>query len=115
MVMAQNHSTDAIDLLTKLVSIPSPSQREAKAASYLAGWLNAHGLNAHVDEAGNAVGVKGNGPHEILLLGHIDTFSGDVPQRRVEPVEWGSCLCLFIEAGAELPDLQPQIYSLLCR
>lgn len=38
--------------------------------------------DARVDEVGNAVGVKGTGRREILLLGHIDTFPGDLPVRR---------------------------------
>jgi len=78
-----------IELLTKLVSIPSPSHHEAKAAVYLTGWLNARGFNAHVDEAGNAVGVKGDGPREILLLGHIDTFPGELPVRREGDLLYG--------------------------
>ncbi|RMF06045.1 MAG: [LysW]-lysine hydrolase [Chloroflexi bacterium] len=80
---------EAIELLTKLVSIPSPSEHERKASAFLAGWMNAHGLKSHVDEVHNAVGVKGNGPKEILLLGHIDTFPGEVPVRRDGDVLYG--------------------------
>src|SRR5262245_37471174 len=85
--MADN--TTAIDLLTKLVSIPSPSTHEAGASTYLAGWLDSHGLRGYVDEAGNAVGVKGSGPREILLLGHIDTFPGELPVRREGDILYG--------------------------
>jgi LysW-gamma-L-lysine carboxypeptidase len=99
----------AIELLTKLVSIPSPSQHEAKASAYLAGWLNAHGFAAQVDEAGNAVGIKGRGPREILLLGHIDTFPGDVPLRRDGDLLYGrgavdakGPLCAFAAAAAQV-------------
>jgi [amino group carrier protein]-lysine/ornithine hydrolase len=74
--------SEASQLLANLVSIPSPSGQERAAAGYLVEWLARRGLAAHVDEAGNAVGVKGSGSHEILLLGHIDTFPGDVPVRR---------------------------------
>ena len=81
-MMTNHYQTEAVDLLTKLVCLSSPSEQEAKAANFLAAWLNAHGFAAHVDEVGNAVGVKGDGPQEILLLGHIDTFPGDVPVRR---------------------------------
>jgi LysW-gamma-L-lysine carboxypeptidase len=31
------------------------------------------------DEAGNAVGIMGNGPRQIVLLGHIDTVPGEIP------------------------------------
>ncbi len=81
--------TKTIDLLTNLVSIPSPSEHETKAATYLVEWMHTHGLTAHVDEAGNAVGVKGEGPQEILLLGHIDTFPGEVPVRREGDMLYG--------------------------
>ena len=111
--MEPSQQTQAIDLLTKLVSIPSPSTHEAKASSYLAGWMNAHGLDAYVDEAGSAVGIKGNGPQEILLLGHIDTFPGEVPVRREGDMLYGrgtvdakGPLCTFAAATAqvEVPD-----------
>ena len=100
---------DAIDLLTKLVSIPSPSTHEAKASAYLAGWLNANGFKAHVDQAGSAVGVKGSGPKEILLLGHIDTFPGEVPVGREGDILYGrgsvdakGPLCTFAAAAAQV-------------
>jgi LysW-gamma-L-lysine carboxypeptidase len=101
--------TDAIELLTKLVSIASPSLHEAKAAAYLAGWMNAHGLRAHVDAVGNAVGVKGSGQQEILLLGHIDTFPGEVPLRREGDILFGrgsvdakGPLCTFAAATSQV-------------
>lgn len=97
----------AIELLTELVSIPSPSTQEAKASTYLAGWLNSHGLRGYVDEARNAVGIKGNGPREILLLGHIDTFPGEIPVRREGDILYGrgsvdakGPLCVFAAAAA---------------
>ncbi|GIK43826.1 MAG: acetyl-lysine deacetylase [Chloroflexota bacterium] len=79
----------AIDLLTNLVAIPSPSEEEAAASVYLAGWMNEHGLTAYVDDAGSAVGIKGDGPKEILLMGHIDTFPGEVPVRREGDLLYG--------------------------
>lgn len=101
--------TDAIDLLTKLVSIPSPSTHEARAAAFLAGWMNAAGLKAYVDEVGNAVGVKGDGPQEILLLGHIDTFPGEPPVYREGDILYGrgsvdakGPLCAFAAAAAQV-------------
>ncbi|MBE7552492.1 MAG: M20/M25/M40 family metallo-hydrolase [Anaerolineales bacterium] len=103
---------EAIDLLTNLVSIPSPSEEEAVASAYLVGWMNEHGLTACVDEAGNAVGVKGDGPKEILLLGHIDTFPGEVPVRHEGDLLYGrgtvdakGPLCTFAAAasGVDVP------------
>lgn len=71
-----------IQLLEDLVVIPSPSGEEREAAAFLARWMADNGLQAFVDEAGNAVGQKGSGPKEIILLGHIDTFPGNPPPQR---------------------------------
>ena len=99
---------EAVELLTKLVSIPSPLLHDAKASTYLAGWMNARGMKAYVDEAGNAVGEKGSGPKEILLLGHIDTFPGEVPVRQEGDILYGrgsvdakGPLCTFAAAAAQ--------------
>lgn len=70
---------DAIDLLESLVSVPSPSREEAAAVTSLVGWMADRGFEARADEVGNAVGVRGSGEHEVLLLGHIDTFPGVIP------------------------------------
>jgi LysW-gamma-L-lysine carboxypeptidase len=37
---------------------------------------------AFIDEAGNAVGVMGSGPKQVVLLGHIDTVPGEIQVRR---------------------------------
>ena len=107
--MTENFQTQAIDLLTKLISIASPSHQERKASTYLTGWMNAHELKAYVDEVGNAVGVKGSGDKEILLLGHIDTFPGEVPIRREGDLLYGrgsvdakGSLCTFAVAAAQV-------------
>ena len=71
-----------IELLEKLVSIPSPSGAERTASEFLAGWMAENGFRAEVDAAGNAIGTRGDGEHEIILLGHIDTFPGNPPVRR---------------------------------
>jgi LysW-gamma-L-lysine carboxypeptidase len=66
-----------------MVAIPSPSYEESEAAHSLVGWMATHGYtSAYVDEAGNAVGIIGDGAHDIVLLGHIDTFPGNPPVRR---------------------------------
>jgi LysW-gamma-L-lysine carboxypeptidase len=45
--------------------------------------------NAYVDETGNAVGVMGDGPQQIILLGHIDTVSGEIDVRVEGDVLYG--------------------------
>jgi [amino group carrier protein]-lysine/ornithine hydrolase len=74
--------TAAEALLTGLVRHYSPSMHESAAVNYLVAWMNAHGFEASVDAAGNAVGVLGSGERTILLLGHIDTVPGFIDVRR---------------------------------
>ncbi len=98
---------EAIDLLVKLVSIPSVSREERSAVEFLSGWMSERGLPSRVDGAGNAVGSQGFGSREILLLGHIDTFPGEVPVRREGDLFYGrgsvdakGPLCAFAVAAA---------------
>ncbi len=72
----------AIALLTDLVSTASPSRQEQAAVHCCVEWMRALGLSASVDASGSAVGVLGEGPRQIVLLGHIDTAPGNVPVRR---------------------------------
>jgi len=65
-----------------LVSTSSPSGQEAEASAHLVRWMSAQGLDACVDTVGNAVGTRGDGPRQIMLLGHIDTFPGELEVRR---------------------------------
>jgi LysW-gamma-L-lysine carboxypeptidase len=106
-------AAEAIDLLQQLVSIPSPSRQEAEASAWLTSWMTAHGFDACVDEVGNAVGRQGVGPRRIVLLGHIDTFSGDLPVARDGDwlsgrgtVDAKGSLCAFAAAGAAV-EAQP--------
>ncbi len=70
------------DTLLNLVKNYSPSGSERPAVEYLVGRMLALGYTrAFIDEAGNAVGVMGNGPRQVLLLGHIDTVPGEIPVR----------------------------------
>lgn len=77
----------ALDLIHQLVAIPSVSTHEENAVGFLTEFMGRHGFDAKVDEVGNAVAVRenpdGNGQihNELMLLGHIDTVSGEVPVR----------------------------------
>jgi len=78
---------DAVQLLQEIVAIPSVSGAETAVAQHLTTRMNELGLAAHVDAAGNAVGVRvrpGKGGAigtEIVLLGHMDTVPGNIPVR----------------------------------
>lgn len=71
------------DLLLELVKRYSPSTLESTAVNYLVQWMRERGFDARVDEAGNAFGIRGatQAPNTLMLLGHIDTFPGEVPVR----------------------------------
>lgn len=67
------------DTLMGLVSLYSPSGRERGAVEWLEAWMKSLGYDdAFIDTAGNAVGVMGQGPRQIVLLGHIDTVPGEI-------------------------------------
>ena len=70
------------ELLEGLLQCYSPTFQEAEAVNYLVAQMKAAGFAAHVDEVGNAVGVLGDGPREVMLLGHIDTVPGCIEVRR---------------------------------
>lgn len=81
------------DLLENLLKIYSPSYEESAAVDYFVGQMNAQGMRAFKDGAGNGVGiiespsvsraVEGKGEvRDIVMLGHIDTAPGVVQVRR---------------------------------
>ncbi len=82
-------------LLYDLVSIPSPSGKERKAAKRLAEFFHEHGRDATIDQVGN---VRAPADDVVLLTGHLDTVPGSIPVRVTEdpgghgeegPVLWG--------------------------
>ncbi|PNY81839.1 [LysW]-lysine hydrolase [Deinococcus koreensis] len=102
----------ARELLIGAVSIPSLSGQEGPLAAYLGSWMTAQGFQARIDEAGNAVGERGQGPLTVALLGHMDTVPGEIPVRIDESgvlhgrgaVDAKGPLCAFLAAVAALPD-----------
>jgi LysW-gamma-L-lysine carboxypeptidase len=73
-------SQDFDSLLSGLLEAYSPSHQERPASEYLAAWMQAAGFDrAYVDDSGSAVGIVGDGPRDIALLGHIDTVPGYIP------------------------------------
>jgi LysW-gamma-L-lysine carboxypeptidase len=68
-------------LVRGLVEIPSVSRREGDAVEWLVARMADRGFRASVDDAGNAVGEIGDGPIDVLLLGHIDTVPGEIAVR----------------------------------
>ncbi len=73
---------DDIALLTGLLERYSPTGQETEAVRFLVDAMATAGLDAHVDAIGNAIGVVGAGPRQIVLLGHIDTVPGEIAVTR---------------------------------
>jgi LysW-gamma-L-lysine carboxypeptidase len=71
-----------VELLEGLLQRYSPTLQEAEAVNYLVAQMKAAGFDACVDEVGNAVGVLGDGPREVMMLGHIDTVPGFIAVQR---------------------------------
>lgn len=105
---------DDVETLVGLVSQYSPSGDERGAVEWLVARMRSQGYDdAFVDEAGNAVGVMGKGPKQIVLLGHIDTVPGKILVRRdgIPPsetlygrgtVDAKGPLACFVDAAAQV-------------
>lgn len=96
-----------IDLLQRLVEIPSLSDHEGEAVAELCRQMDARGFATRIDAAGSAIGVIGSGPRQVVLLGHIDTVPGHIPVRIADGVLWGrgavdakGPLCTFVAAAS---------------
>ncbi len=98
------------ETLLELVRRYSPSGQEADAVRYLVRRMADLGFDrAWVDETGNAIGLLGEGPRQIVLLGHIDTVPGEIPVRVEEGLLHGrgsvdakGPLAAFVDAAARL-------------
>ncbi len=74
-------STKAVQLLTNLLGIYSPSGKEEAIGNFLAEEMVKLGFQVGKDGIGNVIGVVGEGEPVILLCGHMDTVAGHIPLR----------------------------------
>ncbi|MCX6019836.1 MAG: M20/M25/M40 family metallo-hydrolase, partial [Chloroflexi bacterium] len=98
-----------IEFLEQCLRIPSLSGQEGAVAQFLVDEMQRRfgpRGRAFVDAAGNAVGIIGDGPRQLVLLGHMDTVGGDVPVRYEDDRLYGrgavdakGPLCTFILAA----------------
>ncbi|HET9914620.1 MAG TPA: [LysW]-lysine hydrolase [Anaerolineales bacterium] len=85
-----NNPMSDFETLVGLVSHYSPSGQERGAVEWLVACMKSLGYaEAFIDEAGNAIGVMGNGPKQVVLLGHIDTVPGEIKVERVDGSLYG--------------------------
>lgn len=98
------------ETLIGLVSHYSPSGQEQEAVEWLMERMKSLGFtNAFVDDVGNVVGVMGNGPRQVVLLGHIDTVPGEIKVEQIGHLLHGrgavdakGPLACFVDAVAQV-------------
>jgi LysW-gamma-L-lysine carboxypeptidase len=71
----------AVDLLTRMLNIYSPSGNEEQISLFLAEEMTKLGFKVHRDEVGNVIGEIGEGSPVVLLCGHMDTVEGEIAIR----------------------------------
>lgn len=107
---------DEVALLEGLLRVYSPTGAEQPAVAYLTEAMRGLGFEAGVDEIGNAIGRRGKGRQQIVLLGHIDTVAGEIAVRREGDLLYGrgavdakGPLACFVAAAGQItvpPDWQ---------
>jgi LysW-gamma-L-lysine carboxypeptidase len=99
-----------LDTRIGLLSKYSPSGQERAAVEWLVTRMKSLGYDeACIDAAGNAVGVMGKGPRQVVLLGHIDTVPGEVRVEQIDDELYGrgsvdakGPLACFVDAVANI-------------
>ena len=84
--------SELVKHLVELVSVYSPSGREAEAAKVVRDIANELGLSSWIDSVGNVwVSLSGTNCRDadILIIGHIDTVPGYIEVRVEGDVVWG--------------------------
>ena len=71
----------AVQLLTNLLGIYSPSGEEEVISEFLGEEMKKLGFKVRKDTIGNLIGEAGDGEPTILLCGHMDTVVGHIPLR----------------------------------
>ena len=80
---------EKIEFLKRMVEIYSPSGKENEVAEFLVNSFYRYDIDAYIDSVGNVVAEKkGKGPR-ILLAGHMDTVTGEIPVRIENDILWG--------------------------
>ena len=69
----------AVQLLKEMVETPSVSGSEVAVAGVIRRHMDELGYDTFIDKAGNLIGRIGTGMPHVLLCGHMDTVSGELP------------------------------------
>jgi len=109
--VVEMRNENAINLLTEMLGIYTPSLQESPLSEYLAKRMkNDLGYNnVRIDEANNVIGEIGSGTPTILLSGHMDTVPGQQPVKIIKERIHGrgacdakSSLAAMLIAGSDL-------------
>lgn len=98
-------------LLSRAVRIPSVSYDEYEVVRYLVEWCRERGIEARVDEAGNLVAERGEGPRTLLLLGHADTVPFNWPVRWESTGGDGGAHATGADADTDDADRDPVLHG----
>ncbi|MBN1682580.1 M20/M25/M40 family metallo-hydrolase [Candidatus Bathyarchaeota archaeon] len=92
-----------------MVEIYSPSGKEKNISEYIFEQLTKLGFKVTIDSVNNVIGEIGEGSLNILLCGHMDTVSPELPVKIENDILYGrgavdakSPLAAFIVAASEL-------------
>ncbi|WXG40163.1 MAG: M20/M25/M40 family metallo-hydrolase [Candidatus Freyarchaeum deiterrae] len=75
---------DPQDFLKRMLEIYSPSGQEAELAKFLQTQMNTMGFETEIDEVGNVIGRIGKGEPTLLLSGHMDTVTKELPVQVID-------------------------------
>jgi len=99
----------AVNLLTRMVEIYSPTGYEEPLALFLTEELQKRGFKIYRDKVGNLFGTKGTVSPHILLCGHMDVVPPELPIKLEDGVLYGrgtadakGPLAAMIEAATQL-------------
>jgi [amino group carrier protein]-lysine/ornithine hydrolase len=79
----------ATDVLLDIVNMYSPTGNESKVSLYLKNAMYNLGYSASIDSVGNCIGRLGHGRPTVLLCGHMDTVTPELPIRIDSEVLYG--------------------------
>jgi [amino group carrier protein]-lysine/ornithine hydrolase len=99
-----------IKTLMGLVRYYSPTKSESAISEWLVWRMASLGYtHSFQDSTGNAIGIVGNGTHQFVFLGHIDTVPGEIPIELSNNTLYGrgtvdakGSLAAFVDAVAQI-------------
>lgn len=85
LILSKGDRKEALNLLVKLVSIPSPSRKERDIADYIIRWLSEKGFSdIKKDGVGNVRAKTLDDEPLVTYCSHMDTVPGFIPVRLVK-------------------------------